>query len=170
MGTRIRVINVGDFVWATTFCNSPKWFLAVVSSVVGPRSFLVKSLSSGKLYKRHLDHLVHTECSPSGEANDARPLPDEELPRFSEPLQPSWSTGSAPDPASGVGRAPSPEKTQPPDTEAMSSPTVPSETSVPMQLADADSDTVSPSTTPLDIGVPVRRSGRAIKPVNRLNL
>ena len=25
-GTQIRVINVGDFVWATTFCNSPKWF------------------------------------------------------------------------------------------------------------------------------------------------
>ena len=168
--TGIRVIKVGDFVWATTFCNSPKWFLAVVSSVVGPRSFLVKSLSSGKLYKRHLDHLVQTECTTSGEVDDARPLPDEVLPSFSESLQPSWSTGSTTEPVLGVDVALSPEQMQPPDTEAVTSPPVTSETSTPTQLTPADSDTVPPSATSSDICVPLRRSGRAVKPVDRLNL
>jgi len=169
-GTRIRVINVGDFVWATTFCNSPKWFLAVVSSVVGPRSFLVKSLSTGKVYKRHLDHLVLTECTPSGESENAQPLPDEVLPSFAESLQPSWSAGSTTEPASGVGMAPSPQQMQPPDPEAVSSSAVSSETSVPTQLTHADPDTVPPLTTSSDIDVPLRRSRRTIKPVNRLNL
>lgn len=49
------------------FLQQPEVVLAVVSRVVGPRSFLVKSLSLGKFYKRHLDHLVHTVCPILGD-------------------------------------------------------------------------------------------------------
>jgi len=75
---------VGDSVWAATFCNNSKWFLAVVTSVVGPRSFMVKSVTTGKLYRRHLDHLTHSVCVPSGGLNDALPLLDEGVPSVSE--------------------------------------------------------------------------------------
>jgi len=48
-GRTPRTIALGDSVWAATFCNNPKWFRAVVTSVVGPRSFVVKSVATGKL-------------------------------------------------------------------------------------------------------------------------
>jgi len=97
-GRALRTIALGDSVWASTFCNKPKWFLAVVTSVVGPRSFMVKSCATGKLYKRHLDHLVHSSvCVPTGGLTHALPLPDEVLPSVSGPaaaLEPSQTSAS----------------------------------------------------------------------------
>ena len=58
---------------------------------------MVKSFATGKLYKRHLDHLVHSICVPTGGLMHALPLPDEVLPSVSGPaaaLEPSQTSAS----------------------------------------------------------------------------
>ena len=156
-----RAITVGDHVWAATFCKNPKWFSALVTSTVGPRSFLVKSLATGKVYKRHLDHLVTTSHLTSGEPNSALPLPNEVLPSFSGPLDdpavPDMSTGGN-------------ESTMLADDNRNHHPPSPA-TIVPHQQVSTGvtdgtvSEMESPPTTE-----PVRRSERTRRPVDRLDL
>ena len=159
-GRAPRTIAVGDSVWASTFCNKPKWFLAVVTSVVGPRSFMVKSCATGKLYKRHLDHLVHSSvCVPTGGLTHALPLPDEVLPSVSGPaaaLEPSQTSAS-------------PEET------AVASPGVAGHQPRSPALPEPDLSTESLTDCTAESGTVqstagLRRSSRRSRPVDRLNL
>ena len=158
-GRAPRTIALGDSVWASTFCNKPKWFLAVVTSVVGPRSFMVKSFATGKLYKRHLDHLVHSVCVPTGGLTDALPLPDEVLPSVSGPA-------AAPEPSQTSA---SPEET------AVASPGVAGHQPRSPALPEPDLSTESLTDCTAESGTVqstagLRRSSRRSRPVDRLNL
>jgi len=155
------MIAVGDSVWATTFCNDPKWFLAVVTSVVGPSSHMVKSVTTSKLYKRHLDHLTHSVCVPSGGLNDALPLLDEGVLSVSEPptmLESPPQTSTASDETAVVSPGVT-EGHQP------RSPAVPELDRSGESLTDCTTASETVSSVPV-----LHRSSRRGRPVDRLDL
>jgi len=139
-----------------------------ITSVVGPRSFFIKSFDTGKVYKRHLDHLVRTAFSPGGLTNNSLPLPDESLSSFAEPL---------PAPELPVPPASAVESTDVTSSSEIYQPSSLAAGAVPGHLESThldDRDTgssraaITNTTTPQL--QPLRRSVRVCKPVDKLNL
>ena len=51
-----RTFFAGDAVWAMNFAAKPKWLAGVLQTRLGPASFTV-TLTDGRVWRRHVDHL-----------------------------------------------------------------------------------------------------------------
>jgi hypothetical protein len=62
-----KTLQVGQHVWARNYGQGPRWLRAVVETVKGPRSFMVRTDVDGRLWHRHLDKLrAASEPEPPG--------------------------------------------------------------------------------------------------------
>ena len=52
-----KSLQEGQHVWARNYGQGPRWLQAVVETVKGPRSFMVRTDVEGHLWHRHLDQL-----------------------------------------------------------------------------------------------------------------
>ena len=62
---RVRELDVGQSVMARNFRHGMPWTPAVVVRRLGPVSYLVR-LSTGQLWRRHVDHLRSCDILPTG--------------------------------------------------------------------------------------------------------
>ena len=145
-----RIFHVGDTVCAMNFGGTPKWLTGVLEEKLGPLTFTVR-LPDGRVWKRHVDHIKSR--SPNEESNiSAETLPRQTyVPVTMQPSSDGANICAQPPP-------PSPALVNT-DTDKQVSPQVPEpqSQSVPKPLG--------LESTPV-----VRRSSRATKPPDRLDL
>ena len=63
--SRTREFAVGQTVWTRNMREGPRWVPGSVVEKLGPVSFLVR-VSSGELWRRHVDHIREGGVSPPG--------------------------------------------------------------------------------------------------------
>lgn len=104
---------VGQRVLVRNLRDGPRWLQGTVIERKGPLSYLVQ-LTSGTVWRRHIDHMLESVDSPLEETVTPEPVTPEleELPRF--PLSPSTPVPSptvpvAEQPAISTDKASAPE-------------------------------------------------------------
>ena len=55
--TQAKMLQVGQHVWARNYSQGPRWLRAVVETVNGLRSYLVRVAGDSRLWHCHLDRL-----------------------------------------------------------------------------------------------------------------
>lgn len=144
-----RVFYAGDPVWAMNFQGSPKWMQGVLEQQLGPVSYLVR-LRDGRLWRRHQDHL-----------KTRRPEENDNIEREQAPVV----TSDESTPPMCVAPMPALVETHV-DEKVTTSGQVPPEETVTKAAAPSDASPHVIETSPQVI----RRSGRVIKPPEKLNL
>ena len=74
--TQAKMLQVGQHVWARNYSQGPRWLRAVVETVNGSRSYLVRVAGDSRLWHRHLDQLrVASEPEPLSAGDNAQETP-----------------------------------------------------------------------------------------------
>ena len=69
-GHHLRTFQPDDKVYSRNFSSKePKWIPAVIKQKIGPVSYTI-ILPDGRLIKRHVDHILSSECSPNDSDHD----------------------------------------------------------------------------------------------------
>ena len=169
-----RQFYVGDPVWAYNFQGVPKWKQGVLEQRLGPLTFLVRLLD-GRLWKRHQDHVKACYPDEGGALRQLPPhnvpVPNVHIPAVVTPPEnnqdPSPVVAPTPD-TDSLNQRETQETTPRVAKESKVTPTVVGGTPIMPPNGVNQPVKVSCSSPPLTQGP--RRSGRMVKPPDKLNL
>ena len=69
--SHFRSFTIGQNVWVNNFRQGPRWVKGVIVDSLGPSSYLIR-ISSGEMWRRHVDHIRGGRNQPHEESDEER--------------------------------------------------------------------------------------------------
>ena len=69
--SHFRSFTIGQNVWVNNFRQGPRWVKGVIVDSLGPSSYLIR-MSSGEMWRRHVDHIRGGRNQPHEESDEER--------------------------------------------------------------------------------------------------